>query len=662
MHWVKTGLFLLLVLQALGQTCFAGERETHDALLELFAPREMWQPELYEQSWSELSAYPPSHDLWKRLEGVAALPLALRQEAFQNLLEENGDGPARFLQARQLYLGWVYEGQRGRLWAGLPDIAPSLTGRPSPTPNLPAGPFRLQEGELRLLEGELDFLIVGSGPAGSVLGHELSRAGCKVVIVERGPFVLPDRLDTREVPRLKVGGGAVPTSDFGVLVRTADAVGGGSTVNVDLAFAPTLPIVSKRLQAWRESGAIGPEQWTPEQVTRGYAWVVDAVGTRDPLAEEVNANNRILWDGALATGLQPAFYSLNTWAGRPPSLDKRSAVNGLILQAMAREKNPLWLLPDLDARRILVREGRVLGLELQALAPWRDPAVWVDPHQLDLSAGAVVTLKARNVIVCAGAQGSAALLLRSGLGGPAVGKGVILHPSMPLIGRFDRRIDATEGTPSTVYAVDPEDPLGVLYECMAAGPQYVGLMLFGSGREIGERVKDFGFLGGFGVLLIDSVNDLNRIELDAAGNPRIIYALGAEDKRRFASALGRAARAMLAAGALEVYLPSAEPYLEGKKGHLAPITSAAQTEGLEDRLRFLPGHTIVTSAHMQSSCKMGGDPATSVVDWEHRVRGVHGLYVCDSSVFPTSVGANPMQMIYTMAKLFSERLLEDEAP
>ena len=109
MHWVKTGLALLLVFLALGQPCFAGERETHDALLELFAPREMWQPELYEQSWSELSAHPSSRDLWKRLEGVAALPLALRQEAFQNLLEEDGDGPARFLQARQLYLAGRFQ-------------------------------------------------------------------------------------------------------------------------------------------------------------------------------------------------------------------------------------------------------------------------------------------------------------------------------------------------------------------------------------------------------------------------------------------------------------------------------------------------------------------------------------------------------------------------
>jgi hypothetical protein len=30
----------------------------------------------------------------------------------------------------------------------------------------------------------------------------------------------------------------------------------------------------------------------------------------------------------------------------------------------------------------------------------------------------------------------------------------------------------------------------------------------------------------------------------------------------------------------------------------------------------------------------------------------------DSSMFPTSVGANPMQAIYTFAKIFSERLIQ----
>ena len=35
------------------------------------------------------------------------------------------------------------------------------------------------------------------------------------------------------------------------------------------------------------------------------------------------------------------------------------------------------------------------------------------------------------------------------------------------------------------------------------------------------------------------------------------------------------------------------------------------------------------------------------------------MYVIDSSIFPTSVGANPMQSVYTFAYLFCDRLLQD---
>ena len=58
--------------------------------------------------------------------------------------------------------------------------------------------------------------------------------------------------------------------------------------------------------------------------------------------------------------------------------------------------------------------------------------------------------------------------------------------------------------------------------------------------------------------------------------------------------------------------------------------------------------------HETCTAKMGRDPAASVVDCDHRVWGTDNLFVVDSSVFPTSVGANPMQSIYTLAKLFAD--------
>ena len=57
-----------------------------------------------------------------------------------------------------------------------------------------------------------------------------------------------------------------------------------------------------------------------------------------------------------------------------------------------------------------------------------------------------------------------------------------------------------------------------------------------------------------------------------------------------------------------------------------------------------------------------GPQGKGVVSLNHRLWASNGeevpnLYVMDSSIFPTSVGANPMQSLYSIAKIFSERLI-----
>ena len=64
---------------------------------------------------------------------------------------------------------------------------------------------------------------------------------------------------------------------------------------------------------------------------------------------------------------------------------------------------------------------------------------------------------------------------------------------------------------------------------------------------------------------------------------------------------------------------------------------------------------------MQGSNKMGNNPKTSVISHNFRVwddgKEIDNLYVVDSSIFPTSIGANPMQSIYTFALIFVDKVL-----
>jgi choline dehydrogenase-like flavoprotein len=167
-------------------------------------------------------------------------------------------------------------------------------------------------------------------------------------------------------------------------------------------------------------------------------------------------------------------------------------------------------------------------------------------------------------------------------------------------------------------------------------------------------VKAYRHLAGFGVMLIDTPSPQNRVTLDKDGEPIINYVLSEPDKVRFRKGVAEAIRIMFLSGAKAVYLPTTEDVLSDGVSPLV-LTNAKQADDVERNLRFIPNQTIVTSAHMQATNKMGSSPSSSVVSRDFRVWGTQNLFVVDSSIFPTSIGANPMQSIYTLAKIFADR-------
>jgi len=53
-------------------------------------------------------------------------------------------------------------------------------------------------------------------------------------------------------------------------------------------------------------------------------------------------------------------------------------------------------------------------------------------------------------------------------------------------------------------------------------------------------------------------------------------------------------------------------------------------------------------------CAMGSDPRTSVVDSTLRYHGMDNLFVVDGSVFHTSLGVNPQETIFGIARWASQ--------
>jgi choline dehydrogenase-like flavoprotein len=569
------------------------------------------------------------------------------------------------MNARNFYLNKTYSALQEQFSGVQLNLYASPEYIEQHRPKLPPTRLRYDRAtkEIASRDGEIDYLIVGSGPAGSVLAHELRRGGKRVVLVERGSFVVPGALQTRMISSLL---DSRTSTDGAIYINNGMAVGGGSQVNVDLCFAPTRPSIEAKIENWRQEGRIGANDFTESQLSTAYEWVKSSIGTRVLSEEEINGNNRVLWQGARLAGLHPKLYDLNTYPpGKSPYpvTDKRSSETQLLIDALEDGSNPLSLIPDADVRRVLFRGspgvGKAIGVEVRMRAPISDPGVIADPNGLGIAQGETVTIRARNVILSAGALGSPTILLRSGVPNDQIGRGVVLHVSMPILGKFDHRIDALAGTEASVYVDDNLFSDGYALESMSAEPVYAAIMSPGSPMHTFEMVKNYRNLAGFGVMLIDTSSPENRLTLDQRGEPQIAYQLSEPDKARFRRGIAQAIRIMFLGGAKEVYLPTNEDVLriEGQtEPHAVVLTEPRQAEDVEKNLHFIPNRTILTSAHMQATNKMGSSPRNSVVARDFHVWGTEGLYVVDGSIFPTSIGANPMQSIYTFAKIFADRM------
>ncbi|HXU00421.1 MAG TPA: GMC family oxidoreductase [Polyangia bacterium] len=517
---------------------------------------------------------------------------------------------------------------------------------------------------------DCDVLIIGSGAAGSVLAATLAeQTDLRIVLVERGGHFGREAMTQREwqmVQRLYAGGGTRTTDDGAIAVRGGECVGGGTTVNVALCLDP----VPSVWESWRRARGLDGFSFDRTASDHGVPGLnmADCLGevrarlnVHEPSDDEVNENNRLFAGGCRASGIGVRKFELNMrdctgcgycFAGCSTDAKQGTMVTYL-RDAVARGVtlvhhcaiDAIDFAGDGDARRAVGARGRVL--------PTREGS-----RQNALPEGPV-RFRARLVIVSAGAIESPALLQRSGHPDPhdTIGRGLVLHPSLGIIGVFDHDVAAHTGIEGTMYSDHFVAAHGFYLQCLFAPLGAGAATLPGFGVEHFELMRNARRLGTFGAMLLDSVTAENRVVWDrAAGRARIFYRLSAGDRDRLALAAEKAVQVMFAAGAREVLLPSEEP--------LPPLDTPWFTDrsqaALCRQLRF-DSATVLGSSHCQGTAKMGADPATSVVDARCESHQVRNLIVCDSSSFPASCGANPMLSILTLARYQGRRLVAERA-
>jgi choline dehydrogenase-like flavoprotein len=529
----------------------------------------------------------------------------------------------------------------------------SVFGYPGPVSAPPAQPRTISplvpEGEQLSLEA--DACVVGSGAGGAVIAAQLAAAGLRVVVLEAGGYFDESDFNQLELwayQNLYYRGGPTPTADANVTLQAGCTLGGGTVVNWTNCLR-TKPAVR--------------DQWADEHGLEGvdgpdYDRHLDAVLARlsaNDRCSDYNGPTERMRDGAECLGWSFARVVRNADESRydpvsagymgfgDQSGSKQSTLRTFLADACGAGAD---VVVRCAAERVLVEDGRAAGVT----------GTWSDP---DSGSSARVTVRAPRVIVAAGALESPALLLRSGIGGPAVGDYLRLHPCTAVFGTYAEDQRAWWGAPHTGLVDEFSgrwDGYGFLIETAQYAPAIAASALPFSGaaahKDAISRMRE-------GASFIGLVRDRGhgRVTVDADGTAVHWYSLTDElDVLNSRRALDAQARLHVAAGAIEIQglAPSAPRWRRGD-----------DLEAFISHLQRIPlragGHRLF-SAHQMGTCRMGTDPQTSVAGPWGELHDTPGVWVGDASAFPTASGTNPMISIMALARRTAEAIVGARLP
>jgi choline dehydrogenase-like flavoprotein len=498
--------------------------------------------------------------------------------------------------------------------------------------SLPEPAGSLGDLEARGEGEECDVVIVGSGAGGAVAAATLAEAGLDVLVLEAGSHYNrenypADRLDAitalyREAG-LTIAAGRPP-----IPVPVAKAVGGTTVINSGTCFrAP-----DEVLENWRREHGVA---WAGD-LDEDYAEAEEFLRVTQLDPERMGRNGQLAMEGAAALGASgaPIFRNAGSCVqcSSCPYGCAIDAKRGMHVSYLPRAVAAgARVRAGVEAHRVIVEDGSAVGVACAA----RDASDRARPF----------TVRARRAVIAAGgAFGTPELLLRSGLGGAQVGRNFHIHPACWVGARYEEEVRGWEGVMQSFY-VDQWEPQGVLLEATFTPLAFGGAWLAGTGADHQRSLLEFGHVGSIGVHLSD--RSRGRVGLGNDGAIRASYKLTREDADRVHFGIARAAEVHFAAGATEVY-PNIPRFGVLKRDELASF-EAARLKTSELRLEAF---------HPMGTARISADPRRGVCAPDGSVRGTRNLYVADASLFPTSVGVNPMMTIIAFAKQVSRGIAE----
>ncbi|BGP48449.1 hypothetical protein JCM10450v2_004325 [Rhodotorula kratochvilovae] len=524
---------------------------------------------------------------------------------------------------------------------------------------------------------ETDMLVVGSGAGGGVVASELAKKGWKVLVVEKGEYVKPEDMagTQREgFRRLYESQGLIATEDGSMNVLMGSSFGGGTVINWSASLRPQHFL----REQWAKDH--GLPYFLSTEYAQSIEFVCERMGVSDEHLEH-NKPNQMLVSGSQKLGYPISKIPQNTGGAK-----HACGYCGFGCVYGEKQAGPVSWLRDASEHGAKFAVQTTVERLLFASSPTAPlpTAQTLDQYTPTASRrhciGALIRdsqdklalVRARqSVVVSAGSLHSPAVLMRSGLKNPRIGRNLRLHPVSFTTGVYEESIKPWEGAIMTAVSNVQENwdgsHHGVKIEVINSFPggQAASFTPWTSSENHKKLMSQYG--NSITLIAIARDRGSGRVFLDSERKPRMEYFLDPYDGLSLVRGTIAAAEIHLVNGARRItttqvdvpdYLPAA-----GHK-YLADPAWKAWVAKVE-KAGMRPSRCAIGSAHQMGSCQMGAKPSTSVVDPRGRVWGTEGLYVADASVFPTASGVNPMitnmSISHSIARFIDEDAREQVA-
>lgn len=485
------------------------------------------------------------------------------------------------------------------------------------------------------LELECEVVVVGTGAGGAAVAYELACQGRAVLMLEEGDYHRRSEFNGR--PTKAYGlmyrdqGVTVALGNTSVPMWAGRAVGGSTVINSGTCYRTP----ERTLAMWRDRFGL-PDVFSSKGMDSYFRRVESMLQVTPANPMYVGEIGSLIAKGADRLGYRHGVLSRNApdCDGQGlccfgcPTGAKRSTDVSYVPEALKRGAQ---LITGARVDIVDIVAGRARGITGTLRGP------------LSKGKRPKLRVKADAVVIACGTLFTPGLLRKSGACKTSgmLGKNLSVHPATKVVALFDQKVDQFKGIPQG-YAIDQFADEGLMFEGGSLPFDVMAVSVPWTGHRFMELMQNYRYMATFGLM----IQDQSRGELlrGPGRSPVIVYNLNRRDTALMQRGIEILCRVFQQAGAKRVL-----PFVAGAD----EINTEAELSSFKAK-PLRAGDIEVTAFHPLGTCRMGMTPRDSCVGPDHEAHDVAGLYVCDGSAVPSSLGVNPQVTIMAMGARAAE--------